>query len=191
VHEGGWHVLLVTGVLSGGTEAAGPASTAVGTGDLVGWVVAAQVQVARQSASLVQVVSFTWQVPGYEVEVVQIGVLLVPPSGITGGSGSGTPSPPDPPPVPDAAPPPADPGAADPVPGLLGADAEHVVMLMGWQTNPSPQSASRLHGNSRRHAHRLMVESVQTGASAGVGVQTPSGSHLTPALPVHEVTVWL
>jgi hypothetical protein len=150
VHKGGWHVLLATGVLSGGTEAAGPASTAARTGGVVGKAAAAQVQVARQSASLVQVVTFTWLVPGYEVEVVQTGVLPALPSGSAGGSGTGTVSPPDPPPVPDAALPPADPGAADPVPGEPGVDPEHVVVPTGWQTNPSPQSASRLHGNCHR-----------------------------------------
>jgi hypothetical protein len=192
VPEGGWHDLLVTAVLSGGGEAAGPASTAIGREGLVGKGAAAQVHGAGQSASLVQVVTLDWQVPGYEVEVVQIGSLPVPASAGTGvAGGTGTPSPADPPPAPEAAPALADPGLADPVPVAPGLDAEQVVVLTGWQTKPSPQSASRLHGNCHRYAHRLTVESEQTGGSAGVGVQTPPGSHWTPAPLEQVVTVWL
>jgi hypothetical protein len=62
---------------------------------------------------------------------------------------------------------------------------------MGWQTKPSPQSPSPLHGSCHRYAHRLMVEAVQVGVSTVVGVQIAAGSHLTAAPPVQVVTVWL
>jgi hypothetical protein len=142
--------LLVTVVLSGGGDTTGPASNAAGTEGLVGRGVDTQVHVAGQSASLAQVVTFDWQVPGNEVELVQTGSLPAPPSTNEGGGGTGTPSPPDPPPVPEAAPPLADPVSADPLPVAPGLDAEQVVVPIGWQTKPSPQSASRLHGNCHR-----------------------------------------
>ena len=49
----------------------------------------AQVQAAGQSASVLQVVTFGWQVPGYEVELVQTGGETTPASTMTGGGETG------------------------------------------------------------------------------------------------------
>jgi hypothetical protein len=114
-------------------------------------VVEAQVQGAWQSASVVQVVTFDPQVPGYEGELVQVGVATAPASGLTtaGGAATGV-LVPAAPPAPDVAPPPELEVPFPTPPGVSGADPEHVVVVFGWHRKPSPQSASALHGNCHR-----------------------------------------
>ena len=111
-----------------------------------------------QSESDMHVVTLAWQLPGKLVVVVHTGALVTPAS-IATGRGAGVP---EAPPVPEDVPPPAlvpapelpepalalpaEPVAAVPVP----VDTEHTPITEGWQTNPSPQSESALHGNCQR-----------------------------------------
>ena len=157
---GDWQVLLPTEVLvavevevavevSGGSERTVPASATTDTGAPPGEGVATQVQSEGQSASLAQVLIFNWQVPGYEGDVVQTGSLAAPASTRAAGGRGGI-SDPDPPPVPEVDPPLAFPVPATPPPLATGADPEHVPRTAGWQTKPSPQSPSALHGRLHR-----------------------------------------
>jgi len=194
---GDWQVLLATDVpvlvevavgLPGGGERPEPASTAAGGGvDVV-----TQVQSGGQSASMEQVLTFNWQVPGNEVEVVQTGWLAVPASAVAVG-GTGGISAPEAPPVPEVDPPLAFPVPAVPPPVAPGLDPEHVPRTVGWQTKPSPQSPSALHGKLHRYAHWLTVELVQVGASTGTGGHTVFGGQSTGAAapPEQVVTVSL
>jgi hypothetical protein len=197
---GDWQVLLATDVpvavevavgLSGGTERTEPASTAVGTPVATGGAMATQVQSAGQSASVAQVAVFNWQVPGYEVEVVQTGWPAAPASVAEGGTGRS--HAPDPPPVPALEPPLAAPVPAEPPPVAPGPEAVQVPRVVGWQAKPSPQSPSALQGKLHRYAQLLTVDSEQVGASAGVGTHAVFGGHSTGAgaPPVHVVTVSL
>jgi hypothetical protein len=97
----------------------------------------AQVQVAWQSVSTVQLTGLAWQRPGKDETVVQETGVATPAS-TSAGTGVGTE--PLPPPVPAEAEPP--PELAVPVP------PEHMPVTVGWQVKVSPQSVSTLHGNS-------------------------------------------
>lgn len=95
-----------------------------------------QLQGAGQSASLLHVLTLGWQVPGNEVELVQVGGVLTPASavGMASGGGTGLPAPP---PTPDEEPPEAAPVPAPeervvavPLP-TEPDDPEQVVLVVG------------------------------------------------------------
>jgi hypothetical protein len=103
--------------------------------------------------STVQVVTFGWQKPGYEVVVVHMG-SCAPASGAAGGGGGGAPVPDPPPlPVPEEAPLPTVPEPPEQAPETVGLHEK-----------PSPQSESRLHGSCHLNAHTLVVVVVQVGS---------------------------
>jgi hypothetical protein len=157
-------------------------------------VAGAQVQGAGQSASLLQLVAFDWQVPGYEGALVQVGGEAMPASRLRagGGTATGVLVSPDPPAPPDAFPPPELAVPVPTLPGVLGADPEHTVDVVGWHRKPSPQSASALHGSCHGKMHWLRVESVQVGGRTFVGSHAAFGSQMTGAAvpPVQVVTGW-
>jgi len=120
------------------------------------------------------------------VVVVHTGAVVVPPSGVEGGTGGV--AVPLFPPVPDEADPePVVPGAT-----VTGPEPEQEPEVIGWHVKPSPQSASALHGRSHVYVHWEEVVVVQTGSVAGgVVVQAASvGSHLT-GTAVPPVHTWL
>ena len=98
-----------------------------------------------------QAVTFDRQLPGYDVELVHAPVDTTPASGLTGGGGTAIPLDV---PAPGLVPPPevAVPLAVPvpTLPGVLGVEPEQVVIVVGWQRNPSPQSASALQGSCQR-----------------------------------------
>jgi hypothetical protein len=118
----------------------------------------------------------------------------LPASGTATSGGTGSSPVPALPPTPEATSPPevALPVPVLPPPTAIGADPEHDPVVMGWQTNPSPQSASALQGSSHRYAHWLTVDSEQVGGSTGVGMHSVFGAHRTGIAvpPVHCVVVW-
>jgi len=150
------------------------------------------------------VATLGWHVPGYEVELVHVGGgVLTPASAVgtaSGGrTGTGALVPPEPPPTPDEEPPAAAPvpppedRVAVPVPAEpVPDDPEQVVMVVGRQEKPSPQSASTVHDRGHRQTHWLRVDSEQLVGSTFTGSQTVLGGHgVVAAPPVQVVTVWL
>jgi hypothetical protein len=167
-----------TGAIADPSVAVEPELTGSGRAMLVHF------QSAGQSVSTSQVVAFGWQDPGNEVVVVQVGG--VPAS--TAGFGalppaSGKSAGPellelvDPPPELTVPPPPS------------ALPAEQPIATLGWQVNPSPQSAAALHGSCHLNAHCLVIVVVQAG-SVLVGVPASHavfGAQITWATPPEQL----
>lgn len=126
--------------------------------------IAAQVQPLGQSPSVAQVVARGAHEPGNEVVVMHSGVPASSPGEV-------------PPPLFVA--PVASPALlAPPFPPASGAVPRDVLLqapeTVGWQTNPSPQSLSKLHGSCHLNAQILRVVVVHV---SSVIVMTKPASH--------------